>query len=59
MRPDKCGIMVSVETGNDGVQFLRLIEIVPNPPQESYKRIFEAAKMLGARTVVNYYTEIK
>lgn len=59
MRPDKCGIMVSVETTKDGEQFLRLIELWPNPPQESYKKIFEAAKMLGARTVITHYTEQK
>lgn len=59
MRPDKIGIMVSVETAKDGSQFLRLVEIVPHPPQESYARIFEHAKRLGAKTVISHYTEYK
>lgn len=58
MRPDKCGIMVSVETNSDGSQFLRLVEVMPDPPQETYKRIYEAAKILGAKTVISRYTTV-
>ena len=56
MRPDKIGLMVSVETKGKE-QFLRIVEVVPKPPQESYQRIFRAAKKLGSRVTINYYSE--
>jgi hypothetical protein len=40
------GLMVSVETKGKE-QFLRIVEVVPKPPQESYQRIFRAAKNLA------------
>lgn len=55
MRPDKIGLMVSVER-NEKEQFLRVIELTPDPPQESYQKIFNSAKKLGARVVITYYS---
>lgn len=56
MRPDKIGLMVSVETKDSGEQFLRIVEITPNPSQESYRNIFKTAQKLGAKVTINYHS---
>lgn len=53
MRPDKCGLMVSVESNSDTEeQFLKVIEVWNNVPYESYEKLDECAKKIGAKWVL-------
>ncbi len=56
LRPDKCGLMVSVEIA-DGRQYLKAIEIWPNVPYESYKRLNDCAKKLNTDWIKVNYTD--
>lgn len=51
MRPDKIGVVVSVEVDAEG-QFLKAVKLWDQVPEESYDRIKECAKMLNARLVI-------
>jgi Fe-S-cluster containining protein len=57
MRPDKCGLMVSVETDN-GEQFLKAIEIWKEVPYSSYEKLDKCAKELGAKWVLVKYHDV-
>ena len=46
MRPDKCGILVSVEIDENKKQYLKVIEIDKSVTFETYKRLDECAKKL-------------
>jgi hypothetical protein len=53
MRPDKCGLMVSVESNSDTQeQFLKVIEVWKNVPYKSYEKLDECAKKIGAKWVL-------
>ena len=39
LRPDKCGLMVSVENDEKGQKYFKIMELGHNIPQESYDRI--------------------
>lgn len=39
MRPDKCGLMVSVETDTDGKKMLKVMELIPIVEYRYYKEI--------------------
>lgn len=58
MRPDKCGIMVSVADAEDGSQYLRVVELWPNVPYETYQKLNECAKALNTVWVGIKYDEI-
>jgi hypothetical protein len=55
MRPDVCGIMVSVETREDGSQYLKAIEIREKIEQRTYKELKDAADKLKAELVIIGY----
>lgn len=57
MRPDKCGLMVSVEKNPDtGEQFLKAVEIWKEVPYTSYKKLDRCAKKLGTKwELVKHY----
>jgi Fe-S-cluster containining protein len=50
MRPDKCGLMVSVEVIN-GEQLLKAIELRPFVPQSSYDTLYAYAEQLRTRVI--------
>lgn len=52
MRPDKSGLLVSIEKDKSGNQFFSVIEIRKNMPFENYKKIEEAAKKLNTYCVI-------
>lgn len=54
-RPDKTGLMVSVENGLDNQQYLKVIEIWEQVPQENYLRLLEQINRLGADHVYVKY----
>jgi len=56
MRPDKCGLMVSVEINNN-VQYLKAIEIWKNVPFESYEKLEKCANKLNTKWVKVSYHE--
>ncbi len=48
MRPDKCGVIISVRTKNQE-QYFEVIEIRENISYDTYRRIEDAAKKLNTR----------
>lgn len=58
MRPDKCGIMVSVADAEDGSQYLKVVELWPNVPYETYEKLNKCAKALNTVWVGIKYDEI-
>jgi Fe-S-cluster containining protein len=50
MRPDKIGLMVSVEK-NENEQYFKVIEVWENVPQESYDRINFYAELYKTKCV--------
>jgi len=47
MRPDQSGIMVSVETLDNGKQFFKAIELKNDVPYVEYQKLENTAKELG------------
>lgn len=59
MRPDQCGLMVSVEKDKDTeIQFLKAVEIWKEVPYESYEKLDRCAKKIGAKWVLVKHHEI-
>lgn len=59
MRPDQCGLMVSVENNKEtGKQFLKAVEIWKEVPYESYEKLDKCAKTLGAEWVLVKHHEV-
>ena len=58
MRPDKCGIMVSVGDAEDGSQYLRVVELNPDITPGTYEKLDECVKSLNTRWVGIKYDEI-
>lgn len=53
MRPDRCGLMVSVENDKEtGKQYLKVVEVWKNVPYESYEKLDECAKKIGAKWIL-------
>jgi Fe-S-cluster containining protein len=54
MRPDQCGLMVSVEYDKEGKQYLKAMEVTEHVPYESFQKLDECAKKLNT-----YWVKVK
>jgi Fe-S-cluster containining protein len=57
LRPDQCGLLVSVETHPDsGAQYLKAVEITPHVPYETLEKLNQAAIKLNTQwTLIKYH----
>lgn len=56
MRPDQCGLLVSVEKNKEtGNQFLKAVEIWKDVPYETYQKIDRAARHLNTEWILIKY----
>ena len=59
MRPDQCGLMVSVENDKEtGEQYPKAIEGWKEVPYESYEKRDECATNIGAKWILVKYHEV-
>lgn len=59
MRPDQCGLMVSVENNEEtGKQYLKAIEVWKEVPYSSYEKVEQAARKLNTDWILVKHHEL-